>query len=73
MRHLMLIGLVIVALSAVACERRVQQPTVAKTLNQGVGESDLVRYEDKELGVICYRVRNYEGLSCISKTILSVQ
>lgn len=43
------------------------QQKIAKTLDQGGIESDLVRYQDLENKVTCYRVRGYEGISCLRK------
>ena len=65
---------IIMALGLTACSPSgpsAQTPAIAKTLNQGTGESDLVRYEDNELGVVCYRVRNYEGVSCIKRDLVT--
>lgn len=44
---------------------RVEQNKIAQSIDQGYGEQELVRYEDKEKGVTCYRVRGYEGISCL--------
>jgi hypothetical protein len=41
-----------------------------KTHNQEIHqpeEESLVRYVDRANGVVCYRVRNFEGLHCFEK------
>lgn len=64
--------LVIVLLLLTGCEAKVrtQKEQVAKVLDQGTRESELIRYEDKELGIVCYRARNFEGFSCLRKNSL---
>lgn len=44
---------------------RYAEPQVAQTIKQGRGEQELVRYEDKDNNVVCYRVKALEGLSCL--------
>jgi len=39
---------------------------ISVKIPQGEGY-DLMRFEDKEKGTICYRVKNYDGLSCMYK------
>lgn len=65
MRFLVIASILLVGCSA---EQHQQQPT-AKVLDQGQDENDLIRYEDKELGVVCYRVRYFEGVSCVKKNL----
>ena len=43
-----------------------QNNGIAKSLNQGE-EENLVRYEDLERGVTCYRIRGYSGISCMNE------
>ena len=71
MRNILIAVVLMTGLTACSPRTQPRSPSepLAKTLNQGEGEQNLVRYEDQELGVVCYRVRNYEGLSCIKKDL----
>lgn len=40
----------------------------AKPGQRAYDYQDLRTYEDKERGVVCFRVRGYEGLSCLQLT-----
>lgn len=75
MRYLMIIGFIVGVMATVACERRErprQEEEIVKVMKQGRNESELIRYEDQELGIVCYRARNYNGLSCIRKNLPQV-
>jgi hypothetical protein len=38
-----------------------------KKIPQGRGISELERYRDEELGVVCYTVKSSKGISCLKE------
>lgn len=41
--------------------------TVQLASIEGAPQSTLIKYEDKEEGIICYRAYGREGISCLKK------
>lgn len=55
----MKILMVLLLFMLVSCERAPRQSATVQ------GQSDLLKYEDKENGVMCYRVAYTDGTSCV--------
>jgi type IV pilus biogenesis protein CpaD/CtpE len=56
----------LVLLLLVGCGQ--QDPKPSGAIPQETSEHELVRYEDKANGVVCYRVRMFEGIHCFQET-----
>lgn len=48
----------------ILCSCTQKTNTNSGAIPQSTSENELVKYEDKAAGVVCYRVRMYEGLHC---------
>lgn len=67
MRYLIVAFLLLAGCEAKERRQPKAEKELAKVIDQGNGESELIRYEDPELNIICYRVRNHDGIGCMRK------
>lgn len=57
--------LVLFTLFVAGCLRTIRPSDGAIESNEAYDSGDLMVYEDKDRGIVCYRVFGFDGLSCL--------